>query len=80
MSAWQRKHLKQTDFCEMPLTYRGAGRLRAQLRGVTVERCSERGIRADTGGSVELTGCSLRGNGTDYGGGGTITADGRRVG
>ena len=84
MSAWQRKHLKQTDFCETPLTHRGAGRLRAQLRGVTVERCSEAGIWALEGGSVELTGCSLRGNGTDYSkhswGDGTITADGRRVG
>ena len=70
----------------MPLTHRGAGRLRAQLRGVTVERCSDRGIYAVDGGSVELTGCSLRGNGTDYNskdstyGDGTITADGRRVG
>ena len=88
MSAWQRKHLKQTDFCEMPLTHRGAGRLRAQLRGVTVERCSgEYGaIYAASEGSVELTGCSLRGNGTDYQDcrgesySGTITADGRRVG
>ena len=51
----QRKHLKRTDFCETPLTHRGAGRLRAQLRGVTVERCSERGILAYDGGSVELT-------------------------
>ena len=83
MSAWQRKHLKRTDFCETPLTHRGAGRLRAQLRGVTVERCSWQGIYAYEGGSVELTGCSLRGNGTDYDndyGRGTITADGRRVG
>ena len=83
MSAWQRKHLKRTDFCEMPLTHRGAGRLRAQLRGVTVERCSNNGIYAWNGGSVELTGCSLRGNGTDYNSkryGGTITADGVRVG
>ena len=77
----QRKHLKRTDFCETPLTHRGAGRLRAQLRGVTVERCSEHGILAQDGGSVELTGCSLRGNRTDYQSyGGTITADGRRVG
>ena len=79
----QRKHLKRTDFCETPLTHRGAGRLRAQLRGVTVERCSEHGILAQDGGSVELTGCSLRRNGTDYSiheGSGTITADGRRVG
>ena len=78
-----KRELKQTDFCETPLTHRGAGRLRAQLRGVTVERCSERGIAAWHGGSVELTGCSLRGNGTDYynnRGDGTITADGRRVG
>ena len=60
----------------------------AQLRGVTVERCSGDGIYAQLGGSVELTGCSLRGNGTDYDncswsditGTGTITADGRRVG
>ena len=79
------KHdLKRTDFCEMPLTHRGAGRLRAQLRGVTVERCGTyEGIEARNGGSVELTGCSLRGNGTDYDnnrGSGTITADGRRVG
>ena len=82
-------HLKRTDFCETPLTHRGAGRLRAQLRGVTVERCSERGIWAVDGTSVELTGCSLRGNGTDYKKDsssndtdypGTITADGRRVG
>ena len=55
----QRKHLKRTDFCETPLTHRGAGRLRAQLRGVTVERCSEAGIvasiYADSRGSVELT-------------------------
>ena len=82
MSAWQRKHLKRTDFCETPLTHRGAGRLRAQLRGVTVERCSDFGISAESGGSVELTGCSLRGNGTDYvrDSSGTITADGRRVG
>ena len=82
MSAWQRKHLKQTDFCETPLTHRGAGRLRAQLRGVTVERCREAGIYTEAGGSVELTDCSLRGNGRDYYGweGGTITADGRRVG
>ena len=82
MSAWQRKHLKRTDFCETPLTHRGAGRLRAQLRGVTVERCSYRGIWA-VGGSVELKGCSLRGNGTDYKTydySSTITADGRRVG
>ena len=65
----------------MPLTHRGAGRLRAQLRGVTVERCSWEGIDADDGGSVELTGCSLRGNRRDYDGTyGTITADGRRVG
>eukprot|EP01045_Picozoa_sp_COSAG04_P038845 COSAG04_NODE_10602_length_765_cov_0.794294_2_plen_68_part_00 len=67
----------------MPLTHRGAGRLRAQLRGVTVERCSLRGIGAYSGGSVELSGCSLRENGTDYdnsSGRGTITADGRRVG
>ena len=78
----QRKHLKRTDFCETPLTHRGAGRLRAQLRGVTVERCSDRGSFAGDGGSVELTGCSLRGNGTDYSTDtyGTITADGRRVG
>ena len=82
-----KKHLKQTDLCETPLTHRGAGRLRAQLRGVTVERCSEAGIGAVDGGSVELTGCSLRGNRTDYyvdknsyHGDGTITADGRRVG
>ena len=85
MSASQRKHLKQTDFCETPLTHRGAGRLRAQLRGVTVERCSGKGIHAGPlGGSVELTGCSLRGNGTDYYRSGrpvgTITADGRDVG
>ena len=82
MSAWQRKHLKQTDFCETPLTHRGAGRLRAQLRGVTVERCSHRGILAESDGSVELTGCSLRGNGTDYDSeyGSTITADGECVG
>ena len=75
------KDLKRTDFCETPLTHRGAGRLRAQLRGVTVERCG-RGIYASNGGSVELTGCSLRGNGTDYYtyNRGTITADGRRVG
>ena len=51
----QRKHLKRTDFCETPLTHRGAGRLRAQLRGVTVERCGHTGIRAEDGGSVELT-------------------------
>ena len=82
----QRKHLKRTDFCETPLTHRGAGRLRAQLRGVTVERCSGSGISAFGGGSVELTGCSLRGNGMDYlskgmfGNKGTIIADGRRVG
>ena len=78
-----RRDLTQTDFCETPLTHRGAGRLRAQLRGVTVERCSEYGaIYADGGGSAELTGCSLRGNKTDYHGlpDGTITADGRRVG
>ena len=83
MSAWQRKHLKQTDFCETPLTHRGAGRLRAQLRGVTVERCSRRGIWAPNGGSAELTGCSLRGNDGDYYSDdyySTITADGRRVG
>ena len=86
MSASQRKHLKRTDFCETPLTHRGAGRLRAQLRGVTVERCSGSGIYACMGGSVELTGCSLRGNKRDYnskywnGHDGTITADGRRVG
>ena len=80
----QRKHLKRTDFCETPLTHRGAGRLRAQLRGVTVERCSAYGIGANSDGSVELTGCSLRANGTDYQNDsvepGTITADGRRVG
>ena len=79
----QRKHLKRTDFCETPLTHRGAGRLRAQLRGVTVERCSDTGIFAMLDGSVELTGCSLRGNGTDYDSYdsySTITADGRRVG
>ena len=65
----------------MPLTHRGAGRLRAQLRGVTVERCSKQGIWAARGGSVELTGCSLRLNATDYRSiGGTITADGRGVG
>ena len=82
MSAWQRKHLKRTDFCETPLTHRGAGRLRAQLRGVTVERCSVYGINAPGGGSVELTGCSLRGNGTDYYSthSNTITADGKDVG
>ena len=84
MSAWQRKHLKRTDFCETPLTHRGAGRLRAQLRGVTVERCSTQGIIAFSSGSVELTGCSLRGNKKDYSNHskypGTITADGRRVG
>ena len=83
MSAWQRKHLKRTDFCETPLTHRGAGRLRAQLRGVTVERCSGQGIHADSSGSVELTDCSVRGNKRNYyswGGSGTITADGRRVG
>ena len=74
----QRKHLKRTDFCETPLTHRGAGRLRAQLRGVTVERCSEAGIHAANEGSVELTGCSLRGNCRDYAG--NVTADGRRVG
>ena len=82
------KDLKRTDFCETPLTHRGAGRLRAQLRGVTVERCSLWGIWAQVSGSVELTGCSLRGNGRDYDGKGqrdycdkgTITADGRRVG
>ena len=58
----------------------------AQLRGVTVERCSEYGIWAN-GGSVELTGCSLRGNKEDYdskgrygNADGTITADGERVG
>ncbi len=55
MFARQRKHLKRTDFCETPLTHRGAGRLRAQLRGVTVERCSDYGIGALNGGSVELT-------------------------
>ena len=82
----QRKHLKRTDFCETPLTHRGAGRLRAQLRGVTVERCSDYGIGAFDGASVELTGCSLRGNKTDYKSRnlgikpGTITADGGRVG
>ena len=78
MSASQRKHLKRTDFCEM----HNAGRLRAQLRGVTVERCSGEGIGAvDHGSVVELTGCSLRGNKRDYAAiGGTITADGRRVG
>ena len=77
----QRKHLKRTDFCETPLTHRGAGRLRAQLRGVTVERCSGDGIYAQLGGSVELTGCSLRGNKMDYYNyQGTITADGERVG
>ena len=88
MSASQRKHLKRTDFCETPLTHRGAGRLRAQLRGVTVERCSTDGICAYDVGSVELTGCSLRGNKRDYyrdtdwqgNRTGTITADGRRVG
>ena len=82
--ASQRKHLKRTDFCETPLTHRGAGRLRAQLRGVTVERCSDKGIEASIRGSVELTGCSLRGNKKDYYSDrdypGTITADGRRVG
>ena len=42
---------------------------------------------AISGGSVELTGCSLRGNKRDYHNGssdgsgkGTITADGERVG
>ena len=54
-SVSQRKHLKRTDFCETPLTHRGAGRLRAQLRGVTVERCGEWGISAWEGASVELT-------------------------
>ena len=74
----QRKHLKRTDFCETPLTHRGAGRLRAQLRGVTVERCSTVGIWAQNSGSVELTGCSLRGNKKDYlNNSGTITADGK---
>ena len=86
---------KKESFRETPLTHRGAGRLRAQLRGVTVERCSDKGILGrecgtgiyvSHGGSVELTGCSLRGNATDYQNGyrgrhkGTITADGRRVG
>ena len=81
MSGVAKKDLKQTDFCETPLTHRGAGRLRAQLRGVTVERCSEEGIFAHTGGSVELTGCSLRGNKRDYyADNSTITADGMRVG
>ena len=51
----QRKHLKRTDFCETPLTHRGVGRLHAQLRGVTVQRCSVNGIYAINGGSVELT-------------------------
>ena len=76
-----KKHLKRTDFCETPLTHRGAGRLRAQLRGVTVERCSPHaGIFAGSGGSVELTGCSLRGNKRDYNSyDATITADGARI-
>ena len=83
MAGVANKDLKRTDFCETPLTHRGAGRLRAQLRGVTVERCSGTGIYAWNGGSVELTGCSLRGNGRDYNrhdSSATITADGRRVG
>ena len=82
MSGVAKKRLKRTDFCETPLTHRGAGRLRAQLRGVTVERCSNVGIWANEGGSVELTGCSLRGNKRDYFRdiGATITADGERVG
>ena len=78
---------KKASFRELPLTHRGAGRLRAQLRGVTVERCSQYGIFAGSDGSVELTGCSLRGNKRDYHSKGrqwispgTITADGRRVG
>ena len=45
-------------------------------------RGSDTGIYAGRHGTVELTGCSLRGNGTDYKAEyrGTITADGRRVG
>ena len=49
-------------------------------------RGSDTGIYAAMDGSVELTGCSLRGNKKDYDSksrhriDGTITADGRRVG
>ena len=78
----------------MPLTRCGAGRLRVQLRGVTVTGAKV-GINAARDGSVELTGCRLPRYGctTDYdtkyteffgnridGQDGTITVDGKDVG
>ena len=53
--------------------------LAAQMTNVTVERCTKYGIVAGGGGSVELTGCTLRDNETDYlraDGGSSIMVDG----
>ena len=36
------------------------------MTNVDVERCTEYGIYARDGGSVALTGCTVRDNGTDY--------------
>ena len=36
------------------------------MTSVTVERCTEVGISAGSRGSVELTGCAMRDNKTDY--------------
>ena len=36
------------------------------MTSVTVERCTGTGITASDGGSVALTGCTLRHNKTDY--------------
>ena len=36
------------------------------MTSVTVERCIAVGIYAEYGGSVELTGCTLRHNNGDY--------------
>ena len=36
------------------------------MTSVTVERCMAVGIYAEYGGSVELTGCTLRHNNGDY--------------
>ena len=40
--------------------------LAAQMTNVTVERCTKYGISAHKGGSVALTGCTVRDNKVDY--------------
>ena len=40
--------------------------LAAQMTNVTVEGCTEIGIKTRAGASVELTGCTLRDNKVDY--------------